>query len=106
MVGSTCYATTPAFVCHRPAELHRRGMGSRLRGQRSRCVHRHQAPVAAMLPNGGGAIVNTASATGLVGRKDRTAYCASKGAVIALTRQVAVQYAGTGIRCNSVSPGT
>jgi NAD(P)-dependent dehydrogenase (short-subunit alcohol dehydrogenase family) len=62
--------------------------------------------VAAMLPNGGGAIVNTASAAGLVGLKDRTAYCASKGAVIALTRQVAVQYAGTGIRCNSVSPGT
>jgi len=62
--------------------------------------------VAAMLPNGGGAIVNTASAAGLVELKDRTAYCASKGAVIALTRQVAVQYAGTGIRCNSVSPGT
>jgi NAD(P)-dependent dehydrogenase (short-subunit alcohol dehydrogenase family) len=62
--------------------------------------------VAAMLPNGGGAIVNTASAAGMVGLKDRTAYCASKGAVIALTRQVAVQYAGTGIRCNSLSPGT
>ena len=54
----------------------------------------------------GGAIVNTASVAGIVGLRDRTAYCASKGAVIALTRQVALQYAGTGIRCNCVCPGT
>ncbi|HTN99902.1 MAG TPA: SDR family oxidoreductase, partial [Microthrixaceae bacterium] len=33
-------------------------------------------------------------------------YCASKGAVVALTKQVAVQYATQGIRCNCVSPGT
>lgn len=59
-----------------------------------------------MLAQGGGAIVNTASAAGLVGLKDRAAYCASKGAVIAFTRQVAVQYAGTGVRCNAVCPGT
>lgn len=59
-----------------------------------------------MLARGGGVIVNTASVAGLVGLKNRAAYCASKGAVIALTRQVAVQYAGTGIRCNCVCPGT
>ncbi|MFF7196587.1 SDR family NAD(P)-dependent oxidoreductase [Streptomyces sp. NPDC088197] len=59
-----------------------------------------------MLAQGDGAIVNTASAAGLVGLKDRAAYCASKGAVIAYSRQVAVQYAGTGVRCNSVCPGT
>ncbi len=59
-----------------------------------------------MLSQGSGAIVNTASVAGLVGLKDRTAYCASKGAVIALTRQVAIQYAGTGVRVNSVCPGT
>lgn len=59
-----------------------------------------------MLAQGRGAIVNTASAAGLVGLKDRAAYCASKGAVIAFTKAVAVQYAGTGIRCNSVCPGT
>lgn len=53
-----------------------------------------------------GAIVNTASVAGLVGLRDRAAYCASKGAVVALTRQVAVQYAGTGLRCNSICPGT
>lgn len=60
----------------------------------------------AMLAQGKGAIVNTASVAGMIGLKDRTAYCASKGAVIALTKQVAVQYAGTGVRCNCVCPGT
>jgi NAD(P)-dependent dehydrogenase (short-subunit alcohol dehydrogenase family) len=59
-----------------------------------------------MLRQRRGAIVNTASAAGLVGLKDRAAYCASKGAVIAFTKQVAVQYAGTGVRANSVCPGT
>ncbi len=59
-----------------------------------------------MLAQHRGVIVNTASAAGLVGFKDRAAYCASKGAVIAFTKQVAVQYAGTGVRCNSICPGT
>ncbi len=55
---------------------------------------------------GGGVIVNTASAAGLVGLPNRAAYCASKGAVISLTRQVAVEHAARGIRCNCVCPGT
>lgn len=59
-----------------------------------------------MLHQGSGAIINTASVAGMVGLPDRTAYCASKGAVIALTRQVAIQYAGSGVRCNSICPGT
>lgn len=59
-----------------------------------------------MLAQGKGAIVNTSSVAGLVGLKDRASYCASKGAVIAFTKQVAVQYAGTGVRANSVCPGT
>jgi NAD(P)-dependent dehydrogenase (short-subunit alcohol dehydrogenase family) len=62
--------------------------------------------LAPMLGQGSGAIVNTASVAGQVGLKDRAAYCASKGAVIAFTRQVAVQYAGTGVRANCVCPGT
>ena len=59
-----------------------------------------------MLAQGSGAIVNTASAAALVGLKDRAAYCASKGAVVAFSRQVAVQYATSGVRCNCVCPGT
>jgi NAD(P)-dependent dehydrogenase (short-subunit alcohol dehydrogenase family) len=59
-----------------------------------------------MLEQGAGVIVNTASIAGLVGLRDRAAYCASKGAVIAFTRQVALQYAGTGVRCCCICPGT
>lgn len=58
------------------------------------------------LEQGRGVIVNTASAAGLIGLRDRAAYCASKAAVIGLTRQVAVQYAPQGIRCNCICPGT
>jgi NAD(P)-dependent dehydrogenase (short-subunit alcohol dehydrogenase family) len=58
--------------------------------------------------NGGGAIVTVASVLGLVGG-DRDfathAYAASKGALIALTRSMAVTYAPDGIRCNVVAPG-
>lgn len=59
-----------------------------------------------MLERKFGVIVNTASVAGMIGLPDRAAYCASKGAVIALTKQVAVQWAGSGIRCNCVCPGT
>lgn len=65
-----------------------------------------KAALPSMLERGAGTIVNTASIAGLVGLRNRAAYCATKGAVIALTRQVAIQYAGTGIRCNCICPGT
>jgi 2-keto-3-deoxy-L-fuconate dehydrogenase len=52
-----------------------------------------------------GAIVNVASVSGLVGIKQRFAYCTSKGAVIAMTRQLAVEYPKT-LRVNAVCPGT
>jgi 2-keto-3-deoxy-L-fuconate dehydrogenase len=52
-----------------------------------------------------GCIVNIASVAGLVGVKRRFAYCATKGAVVALTRQLAVDYAGR-MRVNCVCPGT
>ena len=52
-----------------------------------------------------GSIVNIGSVAGLVGVKQRFAYCASKGAVIALTRQIAVDYPKE-IRCNCIAPGT
>jgi meso-butanediol dehydrogenase/(S,S)-butanediol dehydrogenase/diacetyl reductase len=62
-----------------------------------------------VIPNmrsaGGGTIVNTASAVGLAGIAKRAAYIASKGAVIALTRALAVDHADQGIRVNAVAPG-
>lgn len=59
-----------------------------------------------MIARGGGAIVNVASVAALVGLKNRAAYCASKGAVVALTRALAVDHVGDGIRVNAVCPGT
>ena len=59
-----------------------------------------------MRARGGGAIVNVASIAGLVGLRNRAAYCASKGAVIALTRALAVDHVEDGIRVNAVCPGT
>ena len=52
-----------------------------------------------------GRIVNTASTYGLIGAPKAAAYCASKGAIINLTRQLAVDYGPDGIRVNAVCPG-
>lgn len=54
----------------------------------------------------GGVLVNIASVAGMVGLERRFAYSASKGAVIALTRSIAIDYVGQGIRCNAICPGT
>jgi NAD(P)-dependent dehydrogenase (short-subunit alcohol dehydrogenase family) len=61
--------------------------------------------IAAMLPTGGGAIVNNASVAGLVGFAGIPAYCASKGGVIQLTRTAAIEYATHGVRVNCLCPG-
>ena len=54
----------------------------------------------------GGSIINIASVAGQIGVPRRFAYCATKGAVIAMTRQLAVDYVKEGIRCNAICPGT
>ncbi|HEV2874927.1 MAG TPA: SDR family NAD(P)-dependent oxidoreductase [Thermoleophilaceae bacterium] len=59
-----------------------------------------------MVARGGGSIVNMASAAGLVGLRNRAAYSASKGAVIALTRALAVDHVADSVRVNAVCPGT
>lgn len=64
-----------------------------------------RAVVPVMRERGGGAIINTASTAGIAAEPDLAAYCASKGAVIQLTRQLAVDYSRDGIRVNCVCPG-
>lgn len=59
-----------------------------------------------MIANGGGVVVNVASAGALVGLKNRVAYCASKSAVVGLTRCIAADHAHQGIRINAIAPGT
>jgi NAD(P)-dependent dehydrogenase (short-subunit alcohol dehydrogenase family) len=60
--------------------------------------------VQSMIPRKTGAIVNIASIFGLVGGPKRASYCASKGGVVQLTRQEAVEWAPYNIRVNAVAP--
>jgi NAD(P)-dependent dehydrogenase (short-subunit alcohol dehydrogenase family) len=61
--------------------------------------------IAAMLENGGGAIVNISSNSSLRGQAYNTAYAAAKGGVNILTKSSAAEYGAMGIRINAVSPG-
>ena len=59
-----------------------------------------------MIRRGGGAIVNASSICGLRGTAGRDAYTAAKGAIAALTRSMAVEFAPSNIRVNAVAPGS
>lgn len=64
-----------------------------------------RAVIPAMQRQGGGAIVTVASQLALAGGHHNSAYIASKGAILALTRTMALDYAGDGIRVNALAPG-
>ena len=65
-----------------------------------------KSAIPAMRRAGGGSIINISSTAGLVASPSGSAsYTATKGAVRLLTKSTAIQYAGEGIRCNSVHPG-
>ena len=64
-----------------------------------------RAQIPAMLLNGGGAIVNTASILGMVGMATAPAYTAAKHGVIGLTQAAAIAYSAQGVRINAVGPG-
>lgn len=66
-----------------------------------------QAFLPAMLETGGGSIINMASvASSIKGAPNRALYGMTKGAVIGLTKAVATDYVGRGVRCNAICPGT
>jgi len=78
-----------------------RTLAVNLRGVLLGCKH----AIPRLLARGGGAIVNTSSASGQTGDLVRTAYGVSKAGVDGLTRYVATQYGKRGIRCNAIAPG-
>jgi meso-butanediol dehydrogenase / (S,S)-butanediol dehydrogenase / diacetyl reductase len=95
-VGSTTSAPET------PLEVWENVFAVNARGTFLCCKH----AIPGMVQRGGGVIVNIASVAGLVGLPNRAAYCASKGAVIALTRAMAIDHVGQGVRVNAVCPGT
>ncbi|MFF0014955.1 SDR family NAD(P)-dependent oxidoreductase [Streptomyces sp. NPDC005374] len=64
-----------------------------------------QAALPHLIAAGGGSVINTVSASGLVGDLRNPAYGASKAALIALTQYTATQYGKEGVRANAISPG-
>jgi NAD(P)-dependent dehydrogenase (short-subunit alcohol dehydrogenase family) len=86
---------TPPSTWHRVMDVNLKGVWLGCR-----------SAVPAMLESGGGSVVNLASFVALVGAATaQTAYTASKGGVLAMTRELAVEYARTGIRANAICPG-
>jgi NAD(P)-dependent dehydrogenase (short-subunit alcohol dehydrogenase family) len=89
-------------VLDTPRDTWRRVMAVNLEGVWLGC----KAGIPAMLESGGGAIVNVASFVALMGAATaQIAYTASKGGVLAMTRELAVEYARKGIRANALCPG-
>ncbi len=58
-----------------------------------------------MLRGGGGSLINTSSVNGIVAEPFLTVYAASKGAIVMLSKGIALDYAKQGIRCNAIAPG-
>jgi len=92
----------PGSVIDIDEETLHRGMKSNFEGVFWGC----QAATRRLIDQGlGGAIVNLTSTAGYVGYPSNAVYTAAKGAIIALTRQVASDFAAQGIWCNAVAPG-
>jgi dihydroanticapsin dehydrogenase len=84
-----------------PDDVIERTLGVNVKGQIYAC----QAAIPHMLAKGGGSIVNVSSVNGVVAEPYLAVYATSKGAVVMLSRGIALDYAKQGIRCNAVLPG-
>jgi dihydroanticapsin dehydrogenase len=69
------------------------------------CIYGCRYAIPHMLRGGGGSLINTSSVNGLVAEPLLAVYATSKGAIIMLSKGIALDYAKQGIRCNAIAPG-
>ena len=69
------------------------------------CIYGCRYAIPHMLRAGGGSLINTSSVNGLVAEPFLTIYAASKGAIVMLSKGIALDYAKQNIRCNAIAPG-
>jgi NAD(P)-dependent dehydrogenase (short-subunit alcohol dehydrogenase family) len=69
------------------------------------CIYGCRYAIPHMLRAGGGSLINTSSVNGLVAEPFLAIYATSKGAIVMLTKGIALDYAKQGIRCNAIAPG-
>lgn len=82
-------------------ELFERVIDINLKGTFFGCKH----ALPALLRNGGGTIVNNSSVSAFANVGGNLSYAASKGAIMSMTRVIAIEYAARNIRCNAINPG-